>query len=266
MPQFKNSLYRFLNDGLSFSSHEASQIKSLYFPLCGVEAQHLKSSITPSLSGDIKLHRDHFLTKPVSREELRHPLRNFFIWVKDKGVVSIAEESLKGSSYIEAGPLWHELTRTYPEIGLSIEVINFIPVSGQNVELMRIRIKNISRKKCVFIPTASIPIFGRSLDNKHDHEHVTSLLHRIVQVDYGVIVEPAMVFNERGHKPNETAYFVYGFEGKGSKPTGSFPTVSSFYGDRGTADARFRGRFGAPGRSRFRHLSESSAAFGGAVS
>ncbi len=99
---------------------------------------------------------------------------------------------------------------------------------------MEVSIKNNSSQEISFSPFAAIPIFARALANKHDHEHVTALLHRIEQIDEGVVVSPVMRFNEEGHKENHQVYFVLGFCSLKSAQLGSFPTVDSFLGDEGT--------------------------------
>jgi cellobiose phosphorylase len=206
----------------------------IYFPLCGKDARSIKAAITPRLSGDIKTDADHYLTKPVSAEDLRHvDLRNFFCSVKDGGIVSLAGAGEDNAS-VDAGMLWHKLTRVYPQAGLQIEALNFIPVSGENAELMRITVRNISGETRAITPTFALPLFARALSNKHDHEHVTSLLHRIEQLPNGVCVEPTMIFNERGHRPGDAVYYVLGIDGRGVSPVGTFPTVESFCGDGGT--------------------------------
>lgn len=118
-----------------------------------------------------------------------------------------------------------------------MEAVNFVPVTGENVELMRVSVKNISRKTIRFTPTFSLPVFARALANKHDHEHVTSLLNRIIQLPQGVLVEPTMLFNEHGHKVNRTLYYVLGRTDKGENPAGTFPTLGTFYGEGGTCFA-----------------------------
>ena len=75
-----------------------------------------------------------------------------------------------------------------------------MPVEDDLVELMEIKISNVGEETVEFIPTAAIPIYGRSADNLRDHRHVTSLLNRIITNDYGVIVKPTLLFDERGHK------------------------------------------------------------------
>ena len=226
-------LYNFKEDQLSFIAREALRFKTIYFPLCGTDATGLKSSITPYLSGDIKVDKYRYVTKPVSTEDLRQPLRNFYLYTSAQELISLAQPKKDENSYIEAGMLWHKQVRTFPQTGLKIEALNFVPVSGESVELMQVKVTNISDQKISFIPTGAVPIFGRSLANKHDHEHVTSLLNRITQVEGGVVVTPTMVFNEEGHLANDTAYFVFGFEGSGQKPMGTFPTIESFCGSAG---------------------------------
>ena len=229
-----SSFYQFYKDGISFFSKEACAIKGIYAPLCGSDASGIKSAISPSLSGDIKLDKYHYITKPASREDLRYPLREFFVFIKGKGTFSLSQESSSNSAVVSMGPLWHKLERTHKKAGLVLSSVNFVPSSNETVELIHITVKNISRKNITLTPTGAIPIFGRSLANKHDHEQVTSLLNRIEQTKEGVVVKPTMAFNEEGHKEIETVYFVFGSQGKGNGVVGSFPTVESFYGEGGS--------------------------------
>ncbi len=232
----KNSFYSYLPDGVTFYSTDATHLKAIYAPLCGTDASSLKSAITPSLSGDIKVDKFHYLTKPTSREDLRAVSREFFVTLKGKGVFSLTQESAPNSAEVTVGQLWHQLKRTHRKAGLELTAVNFIPSSNEILELMRVTIKNISSKAITVTPTAAIPIFGRSLANKHDHEHVTALLNRVEQNLEGVLVEPSMAFNEEGHKNISNVYFVYGREGNGANITGSFPTADSFYGDGGSLE------------------------------
>ena len=229
------SFYTYLPDGVSFTSKPATSIKTIYAPLCGRDALSIKSAITPFLSGDIKIDKFHYLTKPTSREDLRNCVREFFVFIKDKGVVSLSSESSPDSSSVEIGPLWHKLTRTHKAAGLEISAINLVPVTGENVELMQVTVRNISSKKVTFTPTSAIALFGRSLANKHDHEHVTALLNRVRQTPEGVLMQATMAFNEEGHKTSSSIYYVYGSDERSATPLGSFPTVDSFYGDGGSS-------------------------------
>ena len=116
-----DSFYTYLPDGVSFTSKQAAAIKTIYAPLCGRDALSVKSAITPFLSGDIKIDKFHYLTKPASREDLRGPLREFFVFIKNKGIFSLFQESSPDSASVEIGPLWHKLKRTHKAAGLEIE-------------------------------------------------------------------------------------------------------------------------------------------------
>ena len=107
----KNKLYKFLSDDVSFISKKNPPIRTIYFPLCGTHSSSLKSSISPYLSGDIKIDTIRYLTKPVSTEDLRNPTRNFFIFIKDKGVISLADDTQSASFTLEAGQLWQKITK-----------------------------------------------------------------------------------------------------------------------------------------------------------
>jgi len=231
-----NDLYSFLPDGFSFISKKASQMRTIYFPLCGIDSNGIKSSITPYLGGDIKVDKDRYLTKPASVEDLRQGLRNFFCTVNGKGFISFSDNNEQNST-VEAGLLWHKVQVFYKNVGFQLEALNFVPVSGEHVELMRVTVKNSSKAKCTITPTFNLPIYGRTLANKHDHEHVSSLLHRIKQLPNGVSVKPTMVFDERGHQINNTVYYVLGIDANGANPVGTFPTVEHFYGDSGDSSA-----------------------------
>ncbi|MBF0121996.1 MAG: cellobiose phosphorylase [Candidatus Omnitrophica bacterium] len=229
-----NSFYSFVSDGITFRSTEAMRSRLTYAPLCGKDGTSLKSAITPFLSGDIKVDKGKYLTKPSSREDLREPVRNFFTNVAGKGVVSFDDEPLVGDgSYVEIGQLWQRLVRVFPEVGLEIQATSLIPVTGEQLELTRFRVKNVVYQPVTFTPTAVVPIFGRALVNKHDHEHVTALLKRTTQLAEGVISEPTMLFNEEGHRICSLIYYVFGCEGTGATPVGSFPTVEDFFGEGG---------------------------------
>jgi len=232
----KKSQCSFSPDGLTFTT-PADASRLFYAPLCATDASGIKSAITPFLSGDIKIDKNHYVTKPASREDLRQDVRNFFLLVKGKGVVSLTQETAPDSAQVEIGPLWHKLVRQHKSVGLEMTALNFVPVSGEKVEVMRVTVKNISRREIRFVPTAAVPIFGRALANKHDHEHVTALLNRVEQLPEGVLVEPSMSFDERGHKPADSVYFVFGTAEGEKKLAGTFPTVESFLGEAGTMAA-----------------------------
>ena len=228
------SLYKFSSDGITFTSKDAAQLRTIYAPLCSPDSSGIKSAITPNLAGDIKIDKHQYLTKPASTEDLRNNTRDFFFHVHGKGVATLTGGIESNSSSVEIGQLWHKLTRRHDTLGIELEVINFVPASGEHVEIMIVKCANISETPLTITPTSCIPIFGRPLSNKHDHEHVTSLFHRTVQLPNGVVVSPTMIFNEEGHRVNSSVYYVLGCMGDGKVPIGTFPTADSFCRDSGT--------------------------------
>lgn len=227
-------LYTFLRGKTTFISRDCRNYRSLYFPLCSISSDKIKSAITPFLSGDMKLDKNRYITKPVSIEDLRNPARNIFVDIKEKGIFNFDEARMEDEVILEGGQLWHRLFVKKLDLGLSVEAFSFVPVSGENVEVMKIKIENIDTKILTITPTAVVPLFARALANKHDHEHVTSLLNRITQCKNGVIVEPSMVFNEEGHKEAKEVYFCLGQSDLKELLSGTFPTMMSFCGEGGT--------------------------------
>ncbi|MRR30613.1 cellobiose phosphorylase, partial [bacterium] len=136
---------------------------------------------------------------------------------------------------LKAGLLWQSVTRRH-DSGLQAEVTSFVPMTSDRVELMRVVLTNTGKQSIEIVPTAAVPIFGRSADNLRDHRHVTSLLHRTSCVKHGVVVKPTLSFDERGHTHNQLRYAVLGAEGDGSAPTGFFPSVEVFIGEGGSLD------------------------------
>ena len=219
----------------------------LYFPL--VNEAGMKSAITPTLSGDVKIEQNVFLTPPQSVEDLHtsRASRNFWVYNSDIGAWSITGNAAHQIAHqfsepnteevaLEAGFLWHKLIRSNKNTGLHAEIINFVPPSADNVELMKVTLTNNSQSKISITPTAAIPIYGRSADNLRDHRHVSSLLHRIHCSEYGVFIKPTLSFDERGHLPNTVTYAVLGIEDNGMKPIGFIPVLEDFIGEGGTLD------------------------------
>ena len=238
------ALWEFIDAQASFRFPDATDMSRLYFPLAN-EAGIL-CSITPDLHGDIKTSHDSFLTLPVSIEDLHNTksTRNFWAYVEGKGAwsltgVSALQDAEKFSRQtrekviLEAGMLWHKVTRESPVWKLRSEIINFAPVTPDQVEIMMVSLTNTGGAKMKITCTSGIPIFGRSADNLRDHQHVTTLLHRTLSHPAGVVVKPTMSFDERGHKLNETSYAVLGFQENGELPEGSFSSVPDFIGEGG---------------------------------
>jgi hypothetical protein len=66
---------------------------------------------------------------------------------------------------LEAGFLWHKVTRESPYVGLRAEIVNFVPPSDDQVELMQVTLTNITDRSLAFTPTAAIPMITPSVVN-----------------------------------------------------------------------------------------------------
>ncbi|MCK9603083.1 MAG: cellobiose phosphorylase [Candidatus Omnitrophica bacterium] len=238
----KDSLWRFTDNLGSFESKAAAGIKSLYFPLAN---ERLMSSVSPDLHGDIKSGQNSFLMPPVSRIDLvtSRASRNFWLYINEDKIWSAAGVSkdlkqIQNDKFsLEAGLLWHKVTRRNQEIGLQSEILSFIPATPEPIEIMQVKITNISSKAIEFIPTAAIPIYARSANSLRDHRHVTSLLQRVSLDKFGIIVKPTLLFDETGHYPNKDIYFVLGWDRKFNPPQYLYPTQEIFCGDAGDLEA-----------------------------
>ncbi|TRZ94609.1 cellobiose phosphorylase [bacterium] len=238
----EKKLWRFINSQGSFISEGADKIKTLYFPLAN---ERLISSISPELRGDTKSGHNAFLTPPVSRIDLVNSKasRNFWLHLgKDKiwsasGVSKDLKQIQEDDFSLNAGLLWHKVKRSNKRIGLSAEILSFIPSSGEPLEVMQVTLTNITPRKIEFTPIAAIPIYARSANNLRDHRHVTSLLQRITKHKFGVISQPTLVFDEKGHRRNEDIYFVLGWDQQKQPPRYLYPTQEMFCGEAGDLEA-----------------------------
>lgn len=206
------------------------------------------SSVSPNLHGQVTSGHNTFLTPPVSVEDLHNSRasRNFWVYVEGKGAWSAAGNSARqhaqvyddssDSSVLDAGLLWHRVTRENENLGIKAEITSFVPCGNDKIELMKVILTNISDAERIITPTAAVPVYARSADDLRDHRHVTSLLNRIYTSAHGVEVQPALSFDERGHRVNRTSYGVFGTEGDGAQPTGFFPVQEDFIGEGGSLD------------------------------
>ncbi|MFA7653377.1 MAG: cellobiose phosphorylase, partial [Candidatus Omnitrophota bacterium] len=226
----------------AFEFPGADKIRSLYFPLCN---QSLMSSLSPDLHGDIKTGQNSFLLEPVSRINLNslRSSRNFWVYIdRDKfwsatGVSKNLKQIQEDIFNLQAGLLWQKITRENKKLGLKAEITSFVPASAEPVEIMQVRLTNVSAKKIKFIPTAAIPLYARSADNIRDHRQVTSLLQRVTLNKYGVISKPTLSFDEAKHRPNKDYYFVLGIDAKARPPQHIYPTQEMFCGEAGDLEA-----------------------------
>lgn len=231
------------NDNGSFLLEQPELTNYLYFPLANKAG--VMSSITPELCGDSKLGQNIFLLPPVSSEELHNnkSSRNFWCKINRSTLWSVnGKSSLQQSKkfmeseenyQLEAGMLWHKVTRISKELGLKGSITSFVPVKEDTVELMKVELMNIGNESITLEPMVAIPLYCRSADNIRDHRHVTSLLNRIEVEKMGIIVNPTLTFDERGHKENEILYGVFGGNEEVS-PSRYYPTVESFIGEGGS--------------------------------
>ena len=230
----------------SFRLSNPQNISYLYFPVAGEGPSGIRSSVTPGLGGDAKRDQNTFLLEPVSSENLHNnrATRNFWCKLTAGGAwsavgVSAEAESFKGTELEEAcelnaGFMWHTLTRKSEKYQLASEITTFVPVEFPEAEISLITIKNEGTKECGFTPVAAVPLYGRSADNIRDHRHVTSLLHRGTTNEYGVEITPTLTFDERGHKKNRMTYYVYGADGTGRLPVGTVPATEDYIGEGGS--------------------------------
>ncbi|MCM1189708.1 MAG: cellobiose phosphorylase [bacterium] len=241
--QIMMKAYSYTDQYGSFRMEHPDHSSYLYFPLAGESG--LKSCVTPLLGGDSKLDQNSFLLQPVSVEEL-HGLkggRNFWC-LTERGAWSAAGNSaeaefLRGTEeeedcVLEAGLMWHRLSRSSKKYGLSSVITSFVPWDGSNFEVMEVTVRNEGESRTELTPVAAVPLYCRSADNLRDHRHVTSLLHRMRVTRYGLEVTPTLTFDERGHKRNTLTYFVYGTDGEGGCPEACCPRLADFIGEGGS--------------------------------
>ncbi|MGM0420951.1 MAG: GH36-type glycosyl hydrolase domain-containing protein [Bacillota bacterium] len=231
----------------TFKLENADKSNYLYFPLANEAG--MMSAITPRLHGDSKTGQNTFVLQPVSLEDLHNSraARNFWVTTDAGQVWSAAGNSARQFAQkfssdkqeevtLEAGLLWHKVSRENQDLGLKAEITNFVPANSDTVELMQVKLSNIGEEDIKLTPTAAVPIYGRSADNLRDHRHVTSLLHRIETVRHGVVVKPTLSFDERGHTENEVSYGILGAGENGEEPRGFFPILEDFIGAGGNLD------------------------------
>lgn len=236
--------WEFIDEQGTFELPDAQSGSYLYLPL--VNQAGMFSCVTPTLNGDAKTGQNSFLLLPTSVEDLHssRSARNFWLLVSGSPwsvTGGSAEQTARryeatgDKTRLQAGLLWQTVTRKHSS-GLVAEVTSFVPMTSDQVEIMRVVLTNKGSQAVDIVPTAAVPIFGRSADNLRDHRHVTSLLHRTNCVSHGVMVQPTLSFDERGHTHNQLRYAVLGVEGDGIAPVGFFPLVEDFIGEGGSLD------------------------------
>lgn len=230
----------YLNRSGDFVLRDAQDTPGLYFPL--VNEGGMISSVTPSLAGDCKTGQNTFLLAPASAETLHESRATRNFWVTPAGGLpwSVTGQSAPQqaarfgpnaeSCTLTGGLLWQMTSRENAALGLLAEVLSFVPAGRQKAEIMQVRLTNTGAAPLELAPTAAIPLYGRSADNIRDHRHVTSLLHRLCCVPHGLDVAPTLTFDERGHRPGDVTYRVWGGDEEGRPPERFIPLVRDFVG------------------------------------
>ncbi|MBN2120352.1 MAG: cellobiose phosphorylase [Candidatus Omnitrophica bacterium] len=217
-----------------FSIENPQDFSDFYLGLTNTQGK-IFCCISPFLSGDIKTSIHNYLNYPATVFDLKSPAhtRSLWLYFNKKNIINISHLwPTQDKLTLEAGPLWQKLTRENKSRNLKIETTSFVP-EGTEIEIMWIKITNRAKYKQEFTATTSIPLFCRAQENIIDHRHVTSLLNRAYPEKEGLIIKPAMSFDERGHKKNKTSYFVFAFTDKKRGLEGIFSTLDEFYGKNG---------------------------------
>ena len=226
----------YTDDKGSFCMESPQDIEGLYLPLAG--AQGLKSAVTPIYAGDSKTDQNHFLYAPKSIRGLSDDAdtRNFFLVMKDRlwSAMGMSAEQIlnrytdrEDEVTLYGGRMRQRTVRRDKSNGIEAETTITV-LTDEPAELITVKISNKGDKAVTFYPVAALPLYGRSADNLRDHRHVTSLLHRVCVDEYGITLKPVLSFDERGHRLNDTVYFVYGADGDGNAPE-SFMTDTDAY-------------------------------------
>jgi cellobiose phosphorylase len=238
--------YRYLSKKGVFQLESPELNSYLYFPIANESG--VMSSVTPVLGGDSKMGQNTFLLPPVSSEDLHtsKATRNFWCNITGKGIWSATGKSAiqevnlftenKDKTMLEAGPMWHKITRTSKQYGISSDILSFVPYTKETVELMVVTLRNTGKEELTLSATAAIPLYARSADNIRDHRNVTSMLHRIETTKTGVVINPTLTFDERGHRKNEVVYGVFGTTEDKGEPLGFYPVVEDFIGEGGSLE------------------------------
>jgi cellobiose phosphorylase len=247
MKKVVNTRWEFTDDIGSFEWKNPATLNQLHFPICNEAG--MMSSVSPTMHGDATTGQHTFLRLPLVLSDLYNTrsARNFWVYKEGFGAYSLTGNSAKqnadvftehdtADTTIYGTFLSHRVTREEKEVGILSTMESFCPVNDDKVELIKVTITNCSEEPMQITFTTDMPIYGRSAENLRDHNHWTSLLHRLSLCDYGVVVKPVLHHDERGHKPNNSSYFVLASDADGNSPIGQFPTVSEFIGEGGSFD------------------------------
>lgn len=222
-----------LSEDGSFILNNAEDFSYLYMPLFNEHG--ILSAITPSLAGDVKLDQFNYGLTPVTSEDLMNGIsgRNVFFLV-DGDLWSMSGKTPFQKLHpdevaLSGGLVYQNVKRSNSRFEVS--VTSFVPTEAIHAELHRFIYKNISNIPQSVRITTGIPIYGRSADNIRDHHHVTALLNRAHVVQDGIINEPSMKFDERGHRGNTACYGVYAKSNRHASVSRYLPLSHEFIGE-----------------------------------
>ena len=148
--------YEYIDKLGTFRMEQPEKTSYLYFPIAGESG--LKSCVTPTLGGDSKIDQNTFLLRPESVEDLHNlkSTRNFWCILNDNKIWSATgqcaeSEVLKDTDEeekvtLEAGLMWHTLTRVSSKYRLTSKITNFVPKDDRTFEVMKVEITNDSDK------------------------------------------------------------------------------------------------------------------------
>lgn len=197
-----------------------------YFPLFNFLG--LRSTISPFWGGDVKLSHHHYATEPTTALDLYHLSMSRNIIFDVDGMLYYAngqtQHQQNDQVTVEADFLSHKIIRKGETH--TMEITSFIPLS-ETIELHKITYTNTTNKTIRLTMTTAIPLYSRSADNIRDHRHVTSLLNQTEVVDHGILNQPTLSFDERGHKVNHHIYSVFA-QSRQQKVKGYIPVMDDF--------------------------------------
>jgi len=218
-----------------------------YFPVCNEAG--LMASVTATLHGDCTIGQHGFVRLPLVMESLHNTrsARNFWVWSEERGAYSLMGNSaaqharlFRGGADVDTTirgtPLAYTVIRADRDAGLESELTLFCPAADDRVEILLVAIRNLVSSPLHLVPTTCLPLYCRSADSVRDHNHWTSLSHRMRLFGHGLSITPAMHHDERGHQRNETTYFALAAGPGGQAPVGQFPTVRELIGEGGSFD------------------------------
>lgn len=222
-----------INKSGDFFLDNVNDFSYLYMPLFNEFG--MMSSISPDLHGDAKLDQFHFALAPVTSEDLIQsmPTRNIYFLVNDNLWSTSGKtpyQKLHPEHVLLQGGLLYQKVNRSNEL-FSVTTTSFVPSEDINAEFHQVIFKNISKQALSVKPTVGFPLYGRSADNIRDHRHVTSLLNRASVIKDGIINEPSLKFDERGHRQNGALYGVFSTSSHHDRVKSYQPLTQDFIGE-----------------------------------